>query len=195
MYMFICFCIYEYFNIYVYVFAKTHGFQVLGQPVGFLSSQSMHEWHPSMCARVTRMVERDKNAACVLLWSLGNESGMGPAHLAMAAWLRSRDPSRPLHYESGGARSAATDVICPMYQRPRWCREVCMFVRHVWYICLSCMYVMYVHVCMYACMSCMYVMYVMYVNMYVCHIHVCVYEGRGRDTRLVSQSAETCHLM
>ena len=30
------------------------------------------------------MCARDRNHACVILWSLGNESGYGPAHLAMA---------------------------------------------------------------------------------------------------------------
>ena len=28
-----------------------------------------------------------------------------------------------IQYESGGARSTATDIICPMYMRPRWCEE------------------------------------------------------------------------
>ena len=45
------------------------------------------------------MVERDKNHPCVILWSLGNESGYGPNHDAAAGWVRGRDPSRPLHYE------------------------------------------------------------------------------------------------
>lgn len=40
------------------------------------------------------MVERDKNHACVILWSLGNESGVGSAHRAMADWSRNRDPLR-----------------------------------------------------------------------------------------------------
>ena len=35
----------------------------------------------------------------VILWSLGNESGVGRNLRAMAAWARERDPSRPLHYE------------------------------------------------------------------------------------------------
>ena len=66
------------------------------------------------------MVERDKNHPSVILWSLGNESGYGPNHDAAAGWVRSRDPSRPLHYEGAiacdwaGGR-AATDVVCPMY--------------------------------------------------------------------------------
>jgi len=80
--------------------------------------------------RAARMVLRDKNHPCVILWSLGNESGYGPNHDAMAGWIRGYDPSRPLHYEPGvwvqgvdkqpcaklydmGYR--VTDIVCPMY--------------------------------------------------------------------------------
>ena len=70
--------------------------------------------------RVSRMVQRDIHHACVILWSLGNESGYGANHDAAAAWVRRFDPTRPLHYE-GAIRGdwskghAASDVICPMY--------------------------------------------------------------------------------
>ncbi len=75
--------------------------------------------------RGMRMVQRDRNHPSIVLWSLGNESGHGAAHDAMAAWIRRSDPTRPLHYEGclGVAGKAegwwrdhgVTDVICPMY--------------------------------------------------------------------------------
>ncbi|MFC4455676.1 glycoside hydrolase family 2 TIM barrel-domain containing protein [Deinococcus sonorensis] len=71
--------------------------------------------------RGLRMVERDKNHPAVIVWSLGNESGYGPNHDALAGWIRHRDPSRPLHYEGAvavagwAAGTAATDLVCPMY--------------------------------------------------------------------------------
>jgi beta-galactosidase len=70
--------------------------------------------------RGARMVRRDKNHASIILWSLGNESGYGPSHDAMAAWIRRYDGSRPLHYEGALEWNwykdhPVTDVICPMY--------------------------------------------------------------------------------
>ena len=50
--------------------------------------------------RVQRMVERDKNHPCVIMWSLGNESDWGDNHIAMANWVHERDASRPVHYEN-----------------------------------------------------------------------------------------------
>jgi beta-galactosidase len=75
-------------------------------------------WAAAILERGVRMLERDKNNPCVLMWSLGNEAGHGPAHGAMAGYFRARDASRLVHYEGGGSRTASTDVICPMYARP-----------------------------------------------------------------------------
>ncbi|MFC3122181.1 glycoside hydrolase family 2 TIM barrel-domain containing protein [Agaribacter flavus] len=60
-------------------------------------------WVPAIMDRITRMVRRDQNHPSIISWSLGNESGMGPAHAAAAAWIKDYDPSRFVHYE--GAQS------------------------------------------------------------------------------------------
>ena len=74
-------------------------------------------WLPAMSERVTRMVARDRNHPSIIIWSLGNESGHGANHDALYRWLKTADPSRPVQYEGGGANTAATDIVCPMYAR------------------------------------------------------------------------------
>ncbi|TCC31234.1 glycoside hydrolase family 2 TIM barrel-domain containing protein [Kribbella sindirgiensis] len=64
--------------------------------------------------RMRRTVERDKNHPSVVMWSLGNEAGVGSNLTAMAEWTRDRDPSRPLHYE-GDLSCADVDVYSRMY--------------------------------------------------------------------------------
>ncbi|MBA2608163.1 MAG: DUF4981 domain-containing protein [Actinobacteria bacterium] len=91
------------------------------------------EWTAPILERVSRMAQRDKNHPSVIMWSLGNESGVSAAHHAAAAWLRAWDATRPIHYESGisedqmreggqrygtdilGRDRPETDVIAPMY--------------------------------------------------------------------------------
>jgi beta-galactosidase/beta-glucuronidase len=60
------------------------------------------------------MAERDKNHPCIVMWSLGNESGYGPNHDAMAAAIRAIDPTRPIHYERAG-EAPIVDVVSEMY--------------------------------------------------------------------------------
>jgi len=61
-------------------------------------SQS-EDWTIAFVDRMDRLVERDKNQASVIMWSLGNESGHGPNHEKMAASAAARDDSRLIHYE------------------------------------------------------------------------------------------------
>ncbi|SJL83375.1 beta-galactosidase [Vibrio palustris] len=75
------------------------------------------QWNSAYMQRMIGVVERDKNHPSVIIWSLGNESGIGFNHHAMYQWTKQRDPSRPVQYEGGGANTAATDIICPMYAR------------------------------------------------------------------------------
>lgn len=93
---------------------ETHGMV----PMNRLSDDP--DWLPAMSQRVTRMVQRDRNHPSIIIWSLGNESGHGANHDALYRWLKAEDPSRPVQYEGGGADTAATDIICPMYARVDW---------------------------------------------------------------------------
>ena len=81
-------------------------------------------WLHAYMERATRMVLRDKNHPCVLFWSLGNESGLGPHHAAMAAWIRAHDPTRLVQYEGGHPGPEVSDVYCPMYPDLGWVRRV-----------------------------------------------------------------------
>lgn len=65
-------------------------------------------------ARVRNMYERDKNHACVIIWSLGNESGNGICYEAAYEWLKAKDTSRPVQYERA-LYDYNTDVVAIMY--------------------------------------------------------------------------------
>lgn len=57
------------------------------------------DWEDSLVDRVERMVERDKNNPCVIIWSMGNESGFGKWVESMCNYAKTRDNSRFIHYE------------------------------------------------------------------------------------------------
>jgi beta-galactosidase len=85
---------------------------------GYLSNVAT--WHNAFVERAVRMVERDKNHPSVIFWSLGNETGCGPNHAAMAGWIKDYDPTRPIHYEGAWGRPKDpyyVDVISRMYAR------------------------------------------------------------------------------
>ncbi len=51
-------------------------------------------WEKSHVERAVSLVGRDKNHACVIFWSLGNEGGKGQNMKAMADAIRKLDPTR-----------------------------------------------------------------------------------------------------
>lgn len=67
-----------------------------------------------MLNRVQRLVERDKNHASIIIWSIGNESGRGQNIGTLSRWIRERDPDRPIIYENDWTAEHA-DIWCHMY--------------------------------------------------------------------------------
>ncbi|MEG1886506.1 MAG: glycoside hydrolase family 2 TIM barrel-domain containing protein, partial [Oscillospiraceae bacterium] len=88
-------------------------------------------WAQQITERVELMVERDKNRACVIMWSLGNESGDGCNFVTAANAVRFRDSSRPVHYEQQRFNQADNtfaehvDVVSRMYPTKEWCDDFC----------------------------------------------------------------------
>ncbi|HEU0297266.1 MAG TPA: glycoside hydrolase family 2 TIM barrel-domain containing protein [Anaerolineales bacterium] len=74
------------------------------------------EWQLAFVERGSRMVERDKNHPSIIIWSLGNESGEGPNHAAMAEWIHQHDPTRPIFYDSGD-KAPYLDILSKMYPK------------------------------------------------------------------------------
>ena len=89
---------------------ESHGFDY--QPPDIPTK--LPEWEAAFVDRMERMVQRDKNHPSIIMWSLGNESGYGPNHAAMAARARELDPTRPIHYE-GDYAGEICDVYSTMY--------------------------------------------------------------------------------
>lgn len=82
---------------------ETHGMAVAGNWDELTNSEA---WADAYVERVARLFERDKNHPCVLLWSLGNESGVGENQRKMTAYIRARDPGALVHCEDASRRSS-----------------------------------------------------------------------------------------
>ncbi|MBT3296448.1 MAG: DUF4981 domain-containing protein [Verrucomicrobia bacterium] len=89
---------------------ESHGFDY--QPPDIPTK--LPEWEAAFVDRMDRMVQRDKNHPSIIMWSLGNESGYGINHAAMATRGRELDPTRPIHYE-GDYDGEISDVYSSMY--------------------------------------------------------------------------------
>lgn len=60
--------------------------------------------------RVRRMVIRDRNFPCVVIYSMGNEAGHGVNFDRALAWTKAYDPSRLTHYERASFPPPGEDV-------------------------------------------------------------------------------------
>lgn len=82
---------------------ESHGMRKGGNPDGLTDNP---DWREAYLDRARLMFERDKNHACVLMWSIGNESGIGQNHRAMADYLHARMPDCIVHSEDVCTRNA-----------------------------------------------------------------------------------------
>ena len=71
-------------------------------------------WRSPFLDRIYSLVENNKNHPAVIIWSMGNESGYGPNHVAMIDWVHQYDKSRPVHYNPAD-RDSNVDIVAPMY--------------------------------------------------------------------------------
>lgn len=90
-----------------------------GMGYGEASLAKHKGWAPMHLDRIKRMVERDKNHACIVTWSMGNEGGDGINFQECYTWMKSRDNTRPVQYERAGLEPH-TDIYCPMYAGLSW---------------------------------------------------------------------------
>ena len=110
---------------YWYELCDTYGLYVVdeadleshGMGFGANSLSKKPDWFLQHFQRDSRAVERDKNHASVIVWSMGNEAGMGINFEKCYDWIKHRDPSRPVEYEPASATSYS-DIFCPMYPSP-----------------------------------------------------------------------------
>ncbi|KAL1843856.1 hypothetical protein VTJ49DRAFT_7207 [Mycothermus thermophilus] len=71
-------------------------------------------WKAAYLDRIEQMIQRDKNHASVIIWSLGNEAFYGQNHKAMYEYAKRVDPGRLVHYE-GDRYAQSADMYSFMY--------------------------------------------------------------------------------
>ena len=100
------------------------------------------EWTESFLDRIERLFERDKNHPCVIIWSLGNEMGVGKNQAFAYDYLHRRMPECIVHCEDYSRRHAiyvlkdgrashgypwreqkCCDIMSYMYWSPEECVE------------------------------------------------------------------------
>ena len=101
----------DYYGLYVIdeANAESHA-----QGYGEKSLAKRADFKEATVARVRNMYERDKNHPCIIVWSLGNESGNGVCYEAAYDWLKAKGSSRPVQYERA-LYDRNTDIVAIMY--------------------------------------------------------------------------------
>lgn len=99
---------------------ESHGFEWI-QATNWLNETA--SWEHVYIDRCERMVKAHYNHPCILMWSMGNESGMGTNFKKAADRIRLLDKTRLLHYE-GDSNAETADVYSTMYTRLNRLQEI-----------------------------------------------------------------------
>jgi beta-galactosidase len=83
---------------------ESHGFGLGNKEIG-----DNPMWKKSHVERAVSSVQRDKNHACVIFWSMGNEGGSGQNLVAMADTVKKLDSSRLIYSDTERSISAIYD--------------------------------------------------------------------------------------
>ena len=84
------------------------------------------QWALPHRERFQRMLQRDRNHPCVIMWSLGNEAGDGRNHADNYSWAKAVDPSRPVVYQilkTENRELPYTDIEFYHYRSPEFIKE------------------------------------------------------------------------
>ena len=87
---------------------ESHGY-------GYANEEMGHDltWQQAHVDRAESLVKRDFNHPCIILWSLGNEGGVGPNIQAMYDKVCELDTTRPPFYDCHPRYSALHDFGYP----------------------------------------------------------------------------------
>ena len=100
-------------------------------PIRFSGLANNADFCDAFVDRTIRCVSRDKNRPCVIMWSIGNESGYGKNFEEALKWIKANDTTRLTHYE-GVTRAihdegenfsgdvSNLDVVSTMYASYEW---------------------------------------------------------------------------
>lgn len=119
---------------------ECHGFELTGN-YSWISDDPT--WELAYVSRMIRMIERDKNYPCILMWSLGNESSSGCNFFKMTEVAHQMDSTRLVHYE-GDFDMEYVDVYSTMYtwlenpEKPFLMKDIIENSKHPHLLCEYC---------------------------------------------------------